>query len=47
MSTHGHAWLRWICVLDRSCAEHTTLTASLPSLPCVPMWACGVPEVAR
>jgi hypothetical protein len=28
------AWRRWICVLDRSCAEHTSLTASWPSLPC-------------
>ncbi len=28
------AWRRWICVLDHSCAEHTSLTASLPSLPC-------------
>ena len=28
------AWRRWICVLDNSCAEHTSLTASLPSLPC-------------
>jgi hypothetical protein len=28
------AWWRWICVLLRSCAEHTSLGASLPSLPC-------------
>jgi hypothetical protein len=34
---HEHAWLRWIGVLDRSCAQHTSLTASLTSLPCVPV----------
>jgi len=37
MSTHGHAWLRWICVLTRSRAKHATLAASLTSLPCVPV----------
>ncbi len=25
---HGHVWRRWIGVLDHSCAEHTSLTAS-------------------
>ena len=30
-------WRRWVCVLDRSRAEHATLTASLSSLPYVLM----------
>jgi hypothetical protein len=32
---HGHVWRRWIGILGHSCAEHTSLTASLPSLPYV------------
>ncbi len=37
-----HAWRRWICVLPRSCAEHTSLGASLPSLPCALIGAWGI-----
>jgi hypothetical protein len=37
MIAQDHVWRRWICVLDRSCAKHTSLTASLPSLPYVPL----------
>jgi hypothetical protein len=42
MNPQDHAWRRWICVLARSCAKHTSLTASFTNgfavgagLPCV------------
>jgi hypothetical protein len=35
MTDPGNVWRRWIGVLPRLCAEHTSLSASLPSLPYV------------
>jgi len=35
MNDPENVWRRWIGVLPHSCAKHTSLSASLPSLPYV------------